>query len=78
MANATDVKYPLLIQFLTKVEVEPTYNDIHKYHFKLKANAGSVQSDLGGVCDGLLCLFTFAYLYLILNGSEFNHPHHSV
>ena len=35
MSNAIDIKSSFPIPFLTKVEGEPTYQDIHEDHFKL-------------------------------------------
>ena len=47
---------------------------IHEANFKVKKNAGSVQSDLGGGDNNSLVLFMRPDMYLILIGSEFNLP----
>jgi hypothetical protein len=52
----------------------PTYETIAKVHLKLKANAASVVSELGGGAHGLLGLVLPTATYTTLTNVHFNAP----
>jgi hypothetical protein len=52
----------------------PTYESINEVHQKLKANASSIQSELGGGTHGLLGLMLRPNRYLELTGQPFVFP----
>ena len=56
MSNATYIKSSFQITLLPNVEGVPTYQYIHKGHFKLKTNARSINSDLEGGGNDILGL----------------------
>jgi hypothetical protein len=52
----------------------PTYAIITKVHLKLKANASSIVSELGGGAHGLLGLVLSPTTYAALTNAAFNAP----
>ena len=49
----------------------PTFEKIEATHAKIKANAASIQSELGGGAHGLLGIALNPETYLLLTGSQF-------
>ena len=62
---------------ITSYTGEPEYGCIKKVHDKLKANAPSVHSTLGGRNHCLLGLVTTSASYLTTTGSAFTRPANS-
>ena len=52
----------------------PTYETIQSVHRKLKANAASIQSELGGGAHRLLGLTLSNQAYSTITGSNFTRP----
>ena len=53
---------------------EPDYDAIKSVHNKLKANAASIPSTLGGGNHGLLGLIMYDATYLLVSNTAFLHP----
>ena len=61
---------------LTPIIGVPTFQSLHKMHRKLKINAASVHSNLGGVANGLLGLMLTPDRYALISNVAFNRPDH--
>ena len=61
---------------LTPIRVEPTYDTVHKLWNKIKANARSVYSHLGGGTHGHLDLVLVATQYAEISNTVFTRTAH--
>ena len=59
---------------ITKYEVVIDYKIIREIHYKIQANASTIQSELGGVKHGLFGLVMQRAIYRNVIGNDFQSP----
>ena len=74
MVSVESIKEGFPYPTIPKIPGRPTFETISEIHTKLKANASSVQSELGGGTHGLLGLTLQPGTYTVLTGHVFQPP----